>query len=430
MNQQSNRTPRLPAETRRRELLDAALDVISEQGFAALSVEAVAQGAGVTRPVVYDLFGDLDGLLIALIDREEERALGPMLGIVGDRPGDDVDPEQFLHDGTLAFLQAVHGNPRTWRLALMPPQGGSPEFRDRIAATRRLIAERVEALLEWGISKRGGPVGLDLELCARVIIAVAEDAARLTLLHPRRYPPELIAGVARQSLAMAPAHAKPRGAGPPAVFDTVQPPAPLEPPAPAKRMPQAQRREQLLDAALDVIADGGFDALSMEAIARRCDVNRVVVYRSFANMRLLQLALLHREDARTRAMLASLLPEDAAGRSAVDLLAETLARFLAAVTSAPRTYRVVLQRPESAPLMLQKMVNRRRADLAGRLRPLVEWGIADMDVPPGIDIDLICRLLLSSGEELARLALDDGAFPPRRILLGAWALLDQIPLRR
>lgn len=129
------RTQRLPPEVRRRELLDAALDVITEDGFDALSVEAVARRAGVTRPVIYDLFGDLDTLLIALLDREEEAALRPMLEIVGADPGDDVDPEAFLYDAVLTFLQAIHESPRTWRLVLMPPQGRSPSCAD--ASPRR-----------------------------------------------------------------------------------------------------------------------------------------------------------------------------------------------------------------------------------------------------------------------------------------------------
>ncbi len=112
MSTPSQRTPRLAPEIRRRQLLDAALDVLAEGGFDAITVEAVAQRAGVTRPVVYDLFGDLEGLMLALIDREEMTALAPLLLIVDGEPG-EVDPEQFLVQAILAFLRAVKANPRT-----------------------------------------------------------------------------------------------------------------------------------------------------------------------------------------------------------------------------------------------------------------------------------------------------------------------------
>jgi AcrR family transcriptional regulator len=422
------RTPRLPADVRREQLLDAALDVIAEDGFAAVSVEAVARRAGVTRPVVYDQFGDLEGLLVALVDREERTALDPLLAIVGGDPGDDVDPEAFLVDAVGAFLDAVRGNPRTWRLVLMPPRGGTPELRKRIASSRRLIAGRIEALLDWGVARRGGPLGLDHALAARLIVAAGEDAARLTLVAPTRYPAERLAGLARTLLAVLPAEMSPRGDAAP----VVERPAPPAPPAPRTgRMPRSERREQLLDVALDLLAEEGFDALSMEAIARRAGVNRAIVYRSFANLQLLLVALLRREDVRTKAVLEGLLPTDPGDATTPALLGDVLASFLTAVLRDASTYRVVLQRPENAPPFLQKVVNRRRAALAQQLRPLVEWGLGGLDAPTAdIDPDVLSRMLLSIGEELARLALDDPDFPPERIMAGVWGLLDRLPLGR
>jgi AcrR family transcriptional regulator len=185
---------RLAPEVRREQLLDAALDVVVDSGVDAVTVEAVAQRAGVTRPVVYDMFGDLEGSMLALIDREEATAMAPLLAIAGPDPGDDVDPEAFLFEAILAFLRAVRSNPRTWRLVLMPPRGSSSELREargssselreRIRRSRRLLAERITRLLDWGIARRGGPQGLDHDLLSRMIVAAGGDAARLMLAHP------------------------------------------------------------------------------------------------------------------------------------------------------------------------------------------------------------------------------------------------------
>ncbi|MBA2349877.1 MAG: TetR family transcriptional regulator, partial [Solirubrobacterales bacterium] len=173
----------------------------------------------------------------------------------------------------------------------------------------------------------------------------------------------------------------------------------------------------------------GWDALSIEAIARRAGITRPVVYRSYPNLQLLLLALLRREDAHTRALLDSLLPEDL-GAGAPEALYTTLARFLEGVMAHPRTYRVVLQRPESAPPVLRKLVDRRRAALAEQLVPVVRLGLEGVAAPTeAIDEDILARLLLSTGEELARLALDDPRFPVDRILASAWTLLDLVPLR-
>ena len=428
----SPRTPRLAPAVRRERLLDAALDVLTEAGFDAVTVEAVARQAGVTRPVVYDVFGDLEGLMLALIDREEQTALTPLLEIVGvGAPLDDsIEPEQFLVDAVTGFLRAVKTNPRTWRLVLMPPRGSSRELRERIRRSRRILAERITELLDWGIERRGGPYGLDHPLAARLIVAAGEDAARLMLAHPRRCGPDRLGAITRDLVILLPASAPRRGAPPPALPVLA---APLDvtgrAPGPRARVPQAERREQLIDVALALVAEEGFGALTMEAVARRAAVNRVVVYRSFPNLQLLLVAMLRRGDARTRRALAAVVPSSPGDRTPTELLGDTLAAFLAAVLADPLTWRVALLRPESAPIALQKLVNRRRAQLARQLEPLVGWGLGRLaGAPPELDVELLSRMLLTVGEELGRLALDDPEFPPDRLLAGVWALLDRLPL--
>lgn len=422
------RASRLPPADRRRELLDAARAVVAEAGFEGLNVKSIAQRAGVSRPVVYDLFGDLDGLVLALLDREEETALTPLLALIGDGEPVDVDPEAFLLDAVRGFLDAVRSSPETWRLVLVPPQGVSADIRERFTRTRDLISARVTELLDWGVAARGGPIGLDHELFARLIVAAGEDAARLTLLHPRRYPPDRLASLAQTGLALLPADARSRG-NPPPPTATARSPADV-PPASTDAMPRRERREQLLDVTLDLIAESGWDALGIEAIARRAGITRPIVYRSFPNLQLLLVALLRREDAHTRSMLATLLPQSPSQATAPEELYATLARFLDAVVARPRTYRVVLQRPESAPLILRKLVDKRRAALAEQLIPVVRLGLAGIAAPTAaIDEDVLARLLLSTGEELARLTLDNPRFPVERLLASAWTLLDLVPLR-
>jgi AcrR family transcriptional regulator len=444
------RTPRLALADRRAQLLDCTLDVLTEKGFAAVNIEAIARRAGVTRPVIYDTFGDLDTLLLALIDRADAAAHLTLHGILGSDPPAGADPERFLVDSVLAFLQAVRSDPRTWRLVLMPPRGDSPELQTRIRLARREIADRVKALLDWGVPSLGGPSGLDHELLARLIVAASEDAARLMLAHPRRFPPERLAAAARELVALVPtsgnaapppAAAAPLGPlGPLAPLPPTAPPArpdlsatrPAGPPGPVTsrhRVPQPERREQLLDVTLELLAEGGFAALSVEAIARGTGVNRVVVYRSFANLPVLLTALMHREDRRIRVTLRELIPREPTGRPAGEILLTVLARLLDAVAAQPQTWRVALLRPESAPRALQKIVNRRRAVLAQRIEPLVRDALGEPlpgqlgARPPRPEVEAVARMLLTFGEEQARLALDDPDYPPERLLHSSRALL-------
>ncbi len=64
------RAPRVAAADRRTQLLDVAADVVSSIGVRSLTLEAVAEKAGVHRPVVYRHFANVDQLLAAVIDRE------------------------------------------------------------------------------------------------------------------------------------------------------------------------------------------------------------------------------------------------------------------------------------------------------------------------------------------------------------------------
>lgn len=200
-------TQRLPPETRRRQLLDAALELVDESGFEDLSVEAVARRAGVTRPMVYDQFGDLGGLLDALADREESRALAALADVVPAEPPEGQAPDDVLVQRLGALLEAVRAQPATWRLVLHPPDGSPEHLRERIEANRARIRVELEALLAWGVAERGGPEGIDVELLAHLLVHVAENAARLVLADPDGHPPQRLQRFARALLEAVPGEA-------------------------------------------------------------------------------------------------------------------------------------------------------------------------------------------------------------------------------
>jgi AcrR family transcriptional regulator len=136
------RTPRLAPETRREQLLDATNAVLAETGFGNLTVEAIAQAAGVTRPVIYDTFGDLDSLLLALIERADRRVTGKLAEILGDGVPANPNPDHFLIDTIDALLSAVREDPSSFRLVLMPPPGNSAELNFRLHRARGELAGR------------------------------------------------------------------------------------------------------------------------------------------------------------------------------------------------------------------------------------------------------------------------------------------------
>ena len=70
MSTDQNATPkprrRLTREDRLRQLLEAAWQLVRDEGTEALTLGRLAEEAGVTKPVVYDHFGTRSGLLVAL----------------------------------------------------------------------------------------------------------------------------------------------------------------------------------------------------------------------------------------------------------------------------------------------------------------------------------------------------------------------------
>ena len=181
--------PRMPPEQRREQLVDAALSVILEQGYGGVSIEAIARAAGVTRPVIYDHFPNLGTLLHALIEREERYSREQLELVVPDDPGDS-DPVEVLAGSVRRFLDAVTARPVTWRVILLPVDGTPAIVREHVETHRAKILERIERLVRWAINRNELPSDLDVELTARAIRDLGEEAGRMVLTDPQRYSPD------------------------------------------------------------------------------------------------------------------------------------------------------------------------------------------------------------------------------------------------
>ena len=180
---------RMSAEERREQLLDVTKAIVAEQGFHAVSIEAVARAAGITRPVVYGHFRDLHGLLEALVEREGARALGQLASFM---PTDltEGDPREQLIGGMRSYLAAAEADPVTWRLVLMPPEGAPAVLREAIERGRTAVIGLLAEAVRPGLGP--GRESPDPELTARMLSALADEGVRLVLTDPERWPPERI----------------------------------------------------------------------------------------------------------------------------------------------------------------------------------------------------------------------------------------------
>lgn len=182
--------PRMAPGKRREQLIDAALSVIVQRGYEGVSIEAIARTAGVTRPVIYDHFPNLGQLLEAVIEREERVALAQLELVVPAAPRQQGDPAELFAAGVRSFLDVVASRPDTWRIILLPPEGTPPIVREHVERNRALTERRIESLVRWAIDRSGVPHDLDVELGARAIRSLSEEAGRMVLTDRETYSPE------------------------------------------------------------------------------------------------------------------------------------------------------------------------------------------------------------------------------------------------
>jgi AcrR family transcriptional regulator len=174
-------------------------------------------------------------------------------------------------------------------------------------------------------------------------------------------------------------------------------------------MPPAERREQLIDAALTVILEQGYGGVSIEAIARVAGVTRPVVYDHFTNLGRLLHALHEREEAYALAELAKIVPNDPGEHDPVEVLAAGVRGFLDAVASRPATWRLILLPLDGTPSVVHDHVEADRERTRKRIEGLVKWALESLVAPEGFeaDVELAARAIQSFGEEAGRMVLTD-----------------------
>jgi AcrR family transcriptional regulator len=176
----------MSAAQRREQLLDVTKELVGKQGFHDLSIEAIAKRAGITRPVVYAHFEDLDALLEAMLEREARRALGQLAAILPTALPDDGARSEALLAALRGYLETIQADPVTWRLVLMPPEGAPSVLRETVENGRDAVVAALAQVVGSGLApERPSP---DPELTARLLSALSDEAARLLLSNPEQYP--------------------------------------------------------------------------------------------------------------------------------------------------------------------------------------------------------------------------------------------------
>jgi AcrR family transcriptional regulator len=134
---------RMPRAERERQMIEVAEQVFSARGYAAASMDEIAELVGVSKPMLYEYFNSKEGLLLACI-RESRAALRLVTeqATVGATGAEDA-----LRRGLMAFFVFIRERRQAWSLlrhemALI----GTPAA-DEIEQTRRQQTDLIAALM-------------------------------------------------------------------------------------------------------------------------------------------------------------------------------------------------------------------------------------------------------------------------------------------
>jgi AcrR family transcriptional regulator len=178
---------RMSAADRRAQLLDATRRVADAEGFGAVTIERIAAECGVTRTLIYQQFTSLDGLLEALVDREFARASHAFLRAV--MPSSPDQQDRFLA-AMAGVLRAVDEDPATWRMFLMPSEGGPPGLYEKLAQGQALTRQYFTALFASLSPETRLHASPDPELTIHLMHVIGDELVRLRLRDPQVYTVE------------------------------------------------------------------------------------------------------------------------------------------------------------------------------------------------------------------------------------------------
>jgi len=150
-------TVRQPTEERRRQIADAALKVIAERGLGRFTTQAIAAEIGVTDATLFRHFASKEDIVLAALDRVEERLFEGF-------PPEDADPLVRLELFFRFRASLVGANPVIARLAFSEelPHAAGPRGAQQVESWKQrsldFIVSCVDEAAVQGRIPRGLPV--------------------------------------------------------------------------------------------------------------------------------------------------------------------------------------------------------------------------------------------------------------------------------
>jgi len=172
MSLEGHRHGRVPREIRKRQLLDVADRIFGELGYQGASIEAVAEAAGVTRPMVYNYFGSKKKLYLQCVQRARQQLEADMETAAASAQ----DLRERMARVADAYFQFVEKHAQAWDVLFDSDDGTAGPAAKEARDMRFGTVSRIAAMLR----AETGPVltDRDLEAFAHAMSGCGEQLAK------------------------------------------------------------------------------------------------------------------------------------------------------------------------------------------------------------------------------------------------------------
>ena len=161
---------RLPRAVREQQMLDAAVQMFSMNGYHETSMDSIAAAAQISKPMLYLYYGSKEELFGACLDRELRRFVEAVrTGIDFQQP-----PKELLRNTIRSFLHYIDANRASW-IVMYTQATSSQAFAHTVREGRERIIELVGRLLSAGT--RNPEPGVDFEMMAVALVGAGEAIA-------------------------------------------------------------------------------------------------------------------------------------------------------------------------------------------------------------------------------------------------------------
>jgi AcrR family transcriptional regulator len=166
---------RLPRAQREQQILDTAHAQFAERGFAAVTMDDVAAAVGVTKPLLYNYWGNKDRLYLACLEREAER----LRAAVGVAVAEAESPADALNLATHAFFAFIDTERGAFRVLFDETLPRSGEIAGRVEEFRRQLGDLIAGTLLAQIPvRRRKQARIEVEALSAALLGAAEALGR------------------------------------------------------------------------------------------------------------------------------------------------------------------------------------------------------------------------------------------------------------